>query len=227
MTDAIADIIAKLIDSLKKLFGFLTWGRIAMMLALLLLSGMSVAFWENRPVIYSSITAGDKFSAEVIPPLSEVTKTTLKNIVQRHTNIVALQVIKTDFRNNVRDTVFFNSEVSQLQLEYDFYHETKTTYMQLFTTGDVEQNERMIKIIEQDFVCVDIPHNILLMMPSAGKYAKQICSISVPPRYGKMVGYVNIWLIEPIERTHVPYYKGLARSISDEVYDRDVMQGKK
>jgi hypothetical protein len=223
MTEAIADIIVKLVDALKKFLNYMTLGKLGMLIALMLLTAMSVAFWENRPIIYGTITAGDKFSADVIPPLSEPTKTSIKNIVDRHSNIVAVQILKTDFRNNVRDTVHFYSEIKQLQQEYEGYESSKINSSQIFQTGDTEQNERMIKIIEQEFVCVPVPDNILMMMPSSQKYAQQLCSISVPPRYGKMVGYINIWLSTPIDRQHIPYYKGLARSISDEVYDRDVM----
>lgn len=227
MTDAVADIIAKLIDSLKKLFSFLTWGRIAMMMVLLLLAGMTTAFWENRPVIYGSLTAGDKFSAEVIPELSDSTKSSIRTIVQRHNNIVGIQVVKTDFRNNVHDTIFFHSEIERLQQEYDGYEISKTNSIQIFQTGNTDQNERMIKIIEQEFVCIEPTATMIMMIPSITTYVKQVCSISVPPRYGKMVGFVNILLTEPIDRENIPYYKGLARSISDEIYDRDVMKGRK
>ncbi len=61
------------------------------------------------------------------------------------------------------------------------------------------------------------------MMPSAPRFAAQLCSISVPPRHGKMVRYINICMLQPMDRAYAPYYRSLARSISDEVYYRDVM----
>ena len=231
MTEAVANMIIKLIDALKKFISFLNPARMVILAFLMLFVVLGISFWENRQVVYNAVTSsvtasGDKFSADIIPPLQEPTKASIKNVVDRNQNIVAVQITRTDFRNNIRDTVHFYSDVQTLVNEFAYYEETKINYQQLFTVGDVDQNERMIKIIEQEFVCVDMPPNISMMMPSSTKYAKQICSISIPPRYGKMVGYVNVWLREPIGATAMPYYKNLARSISDEVYDRDVMKGK-
>ncbi len=41
---------------------------------------------------------------------SEQTKASIKTVVDRNSNIVALQIVQTDFRTNIHDTVHFYSE---------------------------------------------------------------------------------------------------------------------
>jgi hypothetical protein len=217
-----ADTIAKLADAAKTLLTILNWKRLGFLAATIILGLLTVGFWENRPMIYSSLSSV-KFAEGTIAALSDASKSSIKTIVDRNTNIIALQVVQTDFRNNTRDTVYFYSEQSELQREFELFDANKIGSSPLFAAGETAQNDRLIAIIEQEFVCVDVPPNIVQMMPSATRFAAQLCSISVPPRHGKMVGYINVWMAKPIDRVHQPYYKSLARSVSDEIYDRDVL----
>lgn len=227
-TEAIAAFISSLVDSAKKILEFLTLGRLGMLVCLIIIGMVTLVVYENRqPITNWALTSGEKYSSyDSIPPLSDPTVNLIKTIVQRQGNLIGVQVVQMDFRNNTRDTSFFYSKRQQLQREFDDYMSTKVSSPTLFATADMEQNDRLIRIMEQEFVCVATPPNIIEMLPSASKEVQQVCSISVPPRFGKMVGYVNILLSQPMTPTMVQNYKSVARQISDEIYDRDVMKTK-
>lgn len=213
-----------LLDFSFKFLKFVTWNKLAQLAVLLAMSGAALAFWENRPVIYTAMSVG-RFTDALIPiPLSDTTQSMIKQVVDRSSNIVAVQVVQTDFRMNIRHGVHFYSDADELNDDYNRYQKTKVSESPLLITGDAENNDRIIGIMEQEFVCVNIPERVKKLVPVTTKYAKQLCSISVPPRYGKMVGWVSLWLAEPLDRGQVAEYKQVARSISDEVYDRDVIK---
>lgn len=216
----VPDIITKLVEVGKTLFGYLTWGRLMMLFVLTSFVGVSLAFWENRPVIYSALQAG-KFQDGSLKSIGVESQDTLKQFVNKDSNIIAMQVVSTDFKKFVRDTIFFYSDDRDMQREFEEYHEGKGSPTPVLSIGDEEQNSWLIAIINQEFVCVELPVSVLRSLPSAKRFAKQICSISVPPQYGKMVGYINVWMKEPLTKEDVPYYKTLARNVADEIYERD------
>jgi hypothetical protein len=213
-----------LIDAGLKFWKSLNWNKLLQLFVLMLLAGSAMAFWENRPVIYTALSVG-RFTEALIPlPLSEHTQDMIKTVVDRSPNIIAVQVVQTDFRLNIRHGKHFYSDAPELHEDYNRYQLTKVSESPLFIVGDAVNNDRIINIMEQEFVCVDVPERVQKLVPITKKYAKQLCSISVPPRYGKMVGWVSLWLTEPLQRDQLAEYKQIARSISDEVYDRDVMK---
>ena len=228
VAETAADVVDKLVGSTRKLLNFLSWGKLALLTALIAVGLLTIVIWENRQPIYTSLTSGEKYSAyDGIPPLSTITTNFIQNVVDRQPNVIAVQVVEMDFRNNTRNTSFLYSKNDEITNEFQKYLTLKIGNPQLFATGQTDQNERLIKIMEQEFVCTPIPVNISEIIPSAPKHAKEICSISVPPRYGKMVGYINIWLEQPTTASTLVSYKSIARSISDEIYDRDVQKVKK
>ncbi len=218
------EVITKLVDAGKNLFSYLSWGRIAMIAVLIALALATTAFWDNRPVIYKAISANKFGGDSTIPELSEPTKVSIATVVDRHPNIVALQVVETIWRTNVRNTTYFYSDEAELTSDYSKMAKTKVSDTPIFVTGDKDGNDRLIAIIDQEFVCVAMPARLNELYPSANKNSKQVCSISVPPRYGMMVGYINVWLKEPIDRSQLPVYKHIARNLSDEIYNRDVLK---
>lgn len=216
------DQAAAAADKIKTLLDKLRYGTIVKAIAVLLIIVFAIGFWENRPIIYAAMSVG-RFSTEVIPrDLSIATQSTISQIVERHRNIVAIQVVTTSFRENVRQGVHMYSKYPQINSEYTAFHKNKTNETALFAQGDAAGNDRLIRIIEQELVCVGIPNRTQSALPLLSSTATQVCSLSVPPRYGKMVGYINVWLLKPIGPSEMPEYKQIARAVADEIYDRDV-----
>lgn len=215
--------IKDIFDMAVKALSFLTWSKIAQITTVLVIAGFALAFWDNRPIVYTALSVG-RFSDQLIPmPLSPTTVNTVKEIVNRAPSIVAIQIVNTNFRENIRQGIYFYSDKPEFLDDFNRYQSNKVSQSPLFISGDSQNNDRMINIMEQELVCVDVPDRVKRLVASATKFSKQICSISVPPRYGKMVGYVNLWLDHVPSRDELPEIKQIARTVSDEVYDRDVM----
>lgn len=225
--EVIAEVITKLVEAAKNLFTFLTVGRLALLACLIIIGLGTVMIWENRQPIYTTLTAGEKYSAiESIPnTLSDTSVKLIQNVVNRQTNIVAIQIVGVDFRRNTRDTTFFFSKVGALQNEYNDYMNSKVSSPALFEKDNEIANQRVVRIMEIEFVCVqELPQNVLWMTPSATGRVGEICSLAIPPRFGKIVGYINIWLEKPMTPQQAANYKSVTRQLADEIYDRDVLQ---
>ena len=205
----------------------LTWRKLAQICAMLMIGIVSIGFWENRPVVYTSLSVG-RFSDALIPiPLHAATTNTIREIVVRSPSIVAIQVVSTNFRENTRQGIYFYSSKNDLNIAFAEYQQQHVSQSPLFISGDAQTNDRIINIMEQELVCVDIPDRVKRLVPLTMKYAKQMCSISVPPRYGKMVGYVTLYMDHAPGRDELMEIKQIARTVSDEVYDRDVVKSLK
>lgn len=218
------DLIASMVDSGAKLFTYLTWNRVGMIFALTIIGLGVKTFLDNQPTIYTALSVARFAENAIQTPPSEKSQMSIRSIVDRSTTIVAIEIVQVDFRNNIRSGVWFYSDDQDLQKSYDHYQRNKLAESPLFIVGDAPNNDRIVNIMEAEFVCVEISADIALKIPQAPKAAKQLCTISIPPDYGKMVGWLNFWLVEPIPRNLFAEYKQLARTLSAEIYQRDVKQ---
>lgn len=218
------ELVTSLIESGAKLFTYLTWSRVGMIFALLMMGLGTKFFLDNQPAIYTALSVARFAENAIQVPPSEATRQTIKAVVDRSSTIVAVEIVQVDFRNNVRAGVWFYSDEQELQKSYDSYQHNKVSEAPLFIVGDAQNNDRIVNIMETELVCIDITPDIARKIPAAPKFAKQLCSISIPPDYGKMVGWLNFWVTEPIPRNLFAEYKQLARTLSAEIYKRDVKQ---
>lgn len=216
-----------LVEAGSKLFQYLTWSRVGMIFALTILFIGVKTFLDNQPTIYTALSVARFAENAIQTPPSEATQASLKAVVDRSTTIVATEIVQVDFRNNIRDSVWFYSDEPELQAGHQKSQQSKLSESPLFIVGDSANNDRIVNIMETEFVCVEISPDVIRKIPAAGKYAKQLCTISIPPDYGKMVGWLNIWVTEPIPRNLYAEYKQLARTLSAEIYKRDVKQAVK
>lgn len=220
-----ADVITKLVEAAKNLLNFMTIKKLALLLATGAVGIILTLSWEKRGEVWATLKA-DKFSSvdAILVSLTTPSQEMLKGFVNSDPNLVAVQILKTDFNRLIRDTIFFYSEKRELQQDFEIFRENKKAPTPLMAVNEVEQNTRMIAIINQQFVCVELTPGILQSLPSVTKYAKQICSISVPPRYGEMVGYITFYLQEPLDANSIEYYHNLARQLADEIYKKDIVR---
>ena len=215
------DSIGKLVGSLEKLFAILQLKKVLLLILLLVSLGLAYALYENRNTGYGLVIG--RFTDAPIPStVSDETQLTLRSVADRYDNIVAVEVIQATLRLNARQGVFFYSDEKPLLLAYQAFQKNKVALTPLFITGDLETNDRLTAIIEQEMPCVVLPQSTIRQIPISTAYAKAICSLSIPPDFGKMAGWINIWLKEPIDKSQYNEYKQLLRSMSKEIYDREV-----
>lgn len=217
-----ADFIAKFVDILAKLFTFMTLGRTGILALLLLMGGVTIAFLDNKPQIYGAISLGRLNDAPIPDTIKKETQLSLVSVVDRYENIVGVEVIQITLRRNTRRGIYFYSDQPPLLKGYENYQKNKAQDTPLFVTGDTEVNDRLAAIIEQEMICVELPKNTIKAIPISAAYVKAMCSLSIPPDFGKLAGWLNIWLKEPIDKTAYSEYKQVMRALSSEIYRRDV-----
>ena len=222
---SIEDTTSKLVDTAIKAISFFSWSRIGILVALLVVAGLTTMFIETRPRIEAGLNMmlGPAIRRTEIPhPISETTKTNIRSVVDRSKSIVAAQLVNLDFVKNEKHPVFFYADISVLETDMNSYLSTALSYSPIFINGDEENNSRLIQIINGDFVCVVSPLRVVKLVPIVAKTTKALCSISVPPYYGSIVGYANLWLDHFPDVSEYPDLRAIARTMSVDVYERDV-----
>lgn len=220
------DIFAKVVEILQRFLNYMTPGKFIMAVMCGIVTLLGTMVWENRQPMATSVTsmlASKPGSTDfIISGISDESKATIQKYISGDPNIVAFQVVGTDFVKLTKNSVYFTAKSKELQLSFESFQEGKLANSPIMTMNDDENNLRIIAIMNQQFVCVPLTPAILRNIPQAPKYAKQICSLSVPPRYGDMVGFLVVWMREEIAAEDAEYYRNLARFLANEIYRRDI-----
>lgn len=201
----------------------LTWKHLSIALSLALIFTVTMIFWGTRDSIYERVKIHiNRLALDTIPYPSNRIQSQIKNIVQKVPSIVAIEEVNMDFKRNEKQPIYFFSKIEKFQIVIDDYKAKKIAQSPMWTT-DQESNLRMVKILNGEFVCVPVPARFIVAVPETIHYAKTICSLPVPPdSYGKITGYVNIWLSEPPSNDNIIDYRTLLRSLCVEIYERDI-----
>lgn len=196
---------------------------IAKLIGVVILFFLAVAYWEGRSTVYGMVSMElGRFGLDTIPEnISAKSRENIKFIVDKEPTIVAAELVNINFKKNERVPVFFYSDVAAFGDAMQNYKNTRVSNSSLFT-NDEANNERIVKIINGDFVCIPIPQRLIMHVPIAAKIATAVCSISVPPYYGQIVGYANIFVDHMPKDDEIPNYRAIARTMSVDVYERDV-----
>lgn len=217
------DVFAKAVEALKSFLNYMTPGKLLMCIVCGICFLMGTIVWENRQPMVSSMLANKPGSTDfVLETISDTSKTVIQKYIAGDPNIVAFQVIGTDFIKLTKNSAYFTAKSREFQREFEAFQEGKIANSPLMTMNDEVNNLRIIAIMNQQFVCVPLTPGILRSLPNSPKYAKQICSLSVPPRYGDMVGYLTLWMRDEISKEDEDYYRNLARFLASEIYKRDI-----
>ena len=216
--------LTQLFTLVTKALTFFSVGRIVKLVVLLVIAALAISFWDNRPVIYNEINSTiGKISMVEIPTPSEKTKQSIRNVVNHDATIVAAQLVNFSLMSNTKKPIFFYSDSTELQAAMDNYQLTKIAESELLIRGDTDNNERIARIANSDFVCVPVPERMMKAVPTTKKYAKAICSISVPPfQNGKIAGYINLWIDHMPDPGEVTDYRSIARAMAMDVWERDI-----
>lgn len=220
------DVLTKVVEAAKNLLGFMNIQKLFILLITGLVAIALLITFERR-VAYADAIAGifkTEKSEYVLASLTMPTKDSLKSYVSSDPHIVAIQVLRTDFETMTRDTIFFHSKRRELQQDFETFHDNKKAPTPVFPQHDEQQQKRMVSMINQYFVCVPPTASIVNNVPSAAKHAALLCSVSIPPWYGKPIGYITLWLANPIEPDVADYYHSLVRQLSEEIYKKDVVR---
>lgn len=203
----------------------LSWQKILQVIIFIVIVIGSWTFWENRSVIYNSWKIGARVEVDR-PPIIEIsqsTKSYMDSAIARSNDlIVGIQITSVNFKRNIRSSAYMTSSDKELKDGYEKYNQTRVTDVPLFTDNEIS-NQRIIHLINGDFVCYnyrDTPASRLYVL--SPRNITTVCSISIPPYYGRFIGYMNLYLTRNPASEDMTVVRQFARDLSLRVFESDV-----
>lgn len=222
------DFLNKAKDIIEAM-SFLSWQRIFQLFVLVMIIGITVASWENRSTIYNSIKVGAKVetNAPLIMTLSSGSLNRIDEAVHSSRLIGGMQVVNVNFKKNTTSTAYFSFNNDAIKVAYSNYIGNKSYDSPLFTNSEAT-NQRIIDLINGDFGCIQFKDSQQYKeFPAASPDIVKVCSISIPPYYGRFSGYMNIYLTREPSSEELSGIKMVAREISLKIYETDVDRANK
>lgn len=208
----------------------LSWNKIIQTTVLLLILGIAWGFWENRTTIYNSLKVTVRMESQdpLILNLSAGTLFSLDDTTTKMKNLIGgIQVVNVDFKKNNRSTAYFSFSDINLKTSYANFQASKISETPLFTDNEIN-NQRIIDLINGEFICNDFKDTYTIKaFPRAGDTITTICSISIPPYYGRFSGYMNLYLVKKPTSDEISVIRQISRDISLKIYETDVDKSNK
>lgn len=210
-----------IVDFLKTL----SWQKILQVIIFIIIVIGGWTFWENRSVIYNSWKIGARVEVDKPPiiEISQITKSYIDTAITRSNDlIVGIQIVSVNFKKNTRMSIYLASSDQELRTGYDRYNQNRVVDVPLFTDSEIN-NQRVINLINGDFVCYDYKDT-----PAAKLYVlnpkniASVCSISIPPYYGRFTGYMNLYLTRKPVAEDLIVVRQFARDLSLRVFEVDI-----
>lgn len=218
------------VKNITSLLKILTWQKIVQATILVVILGISYGFWENRVTIYNSLRVGARVEVEqpIVIVLSESTTRVLDESLQKTKGMISgIQVINVDFKKNTRSTAFFISSDPILRKELEDFMARKVTDTALFNSSEVN-NQKIINLINGEFICNEFKDTVAgKIIPRAQDTISVVCSISIPPYYGRFSGYLNLYLSKKPSPEEISIIRQIARDLSLRIYETDVDKSSK
>lgn len=212
-----------LAEAYIKLAKFMTWGRFFKTVAALVLCITMYTLFENRQTIYDGIIASTGSQRTMIhAPITELTKRSIQDLLDKPSNIIAVQFVSVDFKTNTRNTEYFRSNSVVFQKAMDDYANTKLAPTPFFT-DDIRNNERNTHLMNGDFVCNKVSDiKVFQKFGDISRFADTVCSVSIPPYPGYFSGYITFYVKGSPDAFEQAEIRAAARKLSIATYDADV-----
>ena len=206
----------------------LSWTKIAQVAVFCLIIVAFTVLWASREGIYQSISVGSIPTNKMFETIYmssrsiEETKQALNKL--DHTGAIGIQIINVDFRKNIRTQAFFASNNDKFKKSVDDYLALMGgTGTSIFTNNEVN-NKRIIDLLNGNFICTPYEDTLApLIYQGTLAYVKYVCSVPIPPYYGKFTGYVNVYLTEKPTDTKIAAIRQSMSELSIIVYEEAVL----
>ncbi len=213
------------VSSVNSLLKTLSWNKILQVFALILILGLAWGFWENRTTIYNSLRVTVRVETQnpLVLNLTGGSVFVLDDTVGKMKYLIGgLQVVNVDFKKNIRSTSYFAFSDINLKTSFANFQASRIAEVPLFTDTELN-NQRVIDLINGEFICSDFKDTQdMKYFPRAADSITTVCSISIPPYYGRFSGYMNIYLIKKPTIDEISIIRQISRDISLKIYEKDV-----
>lgn len=204
----------------------LTWKKIAQVIVLFLVIGFFWFAWMFRTNMYSSLKMGSLNDVDqtIVIELTKETKARLNDTVTRLPNLVAgVQIINVNFKKNSRSTSYSFVTEPVLKVSMYEYEQSLVTATPLFNTNEIN-NKRIVDLVNGEFICTPFKETLgAKIYPKAINTVTTICSVSIPPHYGKFSGYMNIYLKRVPDLTEIDMIRQLSFELAGTIYVTDIL----
>lgn len=199
----------------------LTWTKLAQLTVFLVIVALAWAAYESRESLYNYVTRTKISTSVYFVKVSKHTSESIKATVDKSPAIVGAQIAIVDFQKNTREVVYTHTDNPELKKIYEDFEKNNAFDLPLFN-ADVANNKRLVELINGEFVCTPYAETIgYRLVPESGKYIITVCSVGIPPFYGKFSGIVSIYINKALTAEEVDQLRILAKTISTAVYEKD------
>lgn len=214
----------KKLESVTDFLKALSWIKIVQTLIFLTIIGFFYAVWENRVVVYNSIKVGARYesSEPLILALGKESSEYIGGIAEKSREMVAgIHIVSVDFKKNSRIITHSYITDDNLRISFKNFLDNKIAPTPLFTENE-SNNQRVINLINGEFVCVPFQESLAGILFKGSTTVTTVCSISIPPYYGRFSGYMNVYLKKMPTDHDIITIRQIARDISLRIYETDI-----
>ena len=215
----------ELVAFLNDMIDALNWRRVGLLSLLAALMVSMVIIFENRKTVFNRLF--DSFPVETIPYPWNVSQDSKDELVKLTKRPIIGGVILTevDLKKNRRIVKFWHVVDSALRLEVA--NQISTMLPIAFFDTDKKNNDQMLAILNNQFVCAPTKETILVrFIPNLDSSFPFTCRLAVPPFTGEFAGLISVILTKIPSPTEVDSLKIELTRVSVEMYLRDI-QAKK
>lgn len=213
----------KTIAMIRRLLSTITWQKLVQVTILVLILVFAWTLYQSRIVVYNYVfNKSSQSTSTPIVKLSTKSQEAINDIVNSSDLVIGMHVTVVDFQKNTKTYAYFYIKDAIVLNIYRAYALTAPAETPLFN-NDVENNKRLIKLLNGEFLCVafaETPQAILA--PAATKYISTICLNGIPPVYGKFTGIISLYTRRQPTETEIDQIRAILQKLSAEIYARDI-----
>lgn len=207
----------------------LTWGKVAQVAVLL---ALLISFWfayHFRENMYASLKMNTLTETDyvIVIELTPETKIKITETVTRFPNMVAgIQIVNINFRKNTRTASYSFISDPVLKKSIEDFQNNSIADTPIFNDNETN-NRRVIALVNGEFICTPFKDTIAITTYSGSvNNISHICSVSIPPHYGKFSGYLNIYVTHKPNSIELEMLRQLATELSNQIYVNDILHEK-
>lgn len=216
----IASFLSLLPKILKLMDNLTTWKIIILFICLSFVIGC-FSIWENRTLLVDNFLQDSQKLQNW--QISDKTKTSIKDEVDRHPGVSWVIVTEMDLGANLKKFKYWYNE-DQDALQKFLRPLNNQSRNQIFDFNKVRTADT-VKVLQNEFICIRIEDSeVYLTAPELKSQSDFVCKIAIPPFYGRFVGVLTIGVRGPMTDELRFSVKAIAANIAATIYWRDVIK---
>jgi len=214
----------KFLASLDQLIQHISFKRVFAFLLLMIIAMASLAVYENRQRMYSSVisrTEGDY----VLEKPTDAGKKIMQDLLVKYPNIAMITLIDADPVGNRRiavDRVFNSKELEAIML--NTLRTNPTAGDSVLFSSNEQSNKEVLAVMTGEFLCTANKGTILTNnFQGSDQVVAATCRVPLPPAFNKATGWFAIHLKEwPYDRADELKVDALSMSLN--YYNTEILK---